>query len=155
MRSVLISLVMLCMGSCGVAPSQGAVPGTGQPDGGTSRLEGGVLVMLEDSGERFQIWVTEPLAVETLIDVWEGRVGFTNITGPLRSGSGAGQHNHPWSWHIDPAKVLVNIHTFAPVYSGTPSEVEADLAALIARGEDKMTSSPIGGLVALKDLRGR
>jgi len=160
----LVSLLLAA--SCGVAvPTAGSpggdppatpTPGGGNdpdPGGGASTLKGGVLVTLVDRGEQFRIWVTEPAAAKTLVDISSGSVAFTNITGPLRAGSGAGQHNSPWSWHIDPARVLVNIQTFAPVYSEKPSVVEADLAVLLAAGSDKMTSIDGGSLVTVRDYR--
>jgi hypothetical protein len=116
-------------------------------------LQCGVLATLLDAGDQFQIWVTDPRADQTLVDIWKEPSPSRTFTGPLRSGSGPGQHNSPWSWHLDPTKILVNIHTFAPVYSGSPSEVEADLANLLALKQDKMTGNGRGTLTNVQDLR--
>lgn len=152
-------LLALCATSCGGAAS----PGSGVPDGGSpsppgdgdtgGELQGGVLVTLVDRGDLFRIWVTEPQAAQTLVDVWRGDLPFTNIVGRIRSGSGDARHNEPWSWHLDPDSILVNIYTFAPVYSGTPSEVEANLAALLALDEDKLTGNDGASLGNVQDLR--
>jgi len=163
-------LFALLAASCGVAapiapqpdgtrpgPGTGPLPGGGgpapNPGGGAGTLQGGVLVTLDDSGEQYKIWVTEPAAAQALVDVWSGSIAFTNITGPIRGGSGEAKHNSPWSWHIDPARVLVNIHTFAPVYSEKPSVVEANLKALLAAGEDKMAGNGKGTLRDVQDYR--
>ncbi len=154
---LLLLLFTLSTAACGgavlsSAPAQGAGPAVPNPSPPTT-LQGGVLVTLIDAGETFHVWVTHADSAQRLADIAKGSLSFTNITGRLRSGAGAGQHNKPWGWHLDPASILVNIHTFAPVYSGTPSQVEADLTQLLAKNSDKMTSGA-ASLVSVEDKRG-
>lgn len=76
--------------------------------------------------ETFRVWVTNPATVQQLLDLRDG-VGNANIpNGPLRAGAGRGEHNLPWSWHLDPDETSMAEATIE-VCSGLPSFVEEEL----------------------------
>ena len=76
--------------------------------------------------ETFKVRVTNPETIEDLVDVWQRVSTATIPNGVLRSGSGEGNHNEPWSWHLDPEDIEMAEVTIE-VCSGRPSDVEADL----------------------------
>jgi len=76
--------------------------------------------------ETFKVRVTNPETIEDLVDVWQRVSAATIPNGVLRSGPGEGNHNEPWSWHLDPEDVEMAEVTIE-VCSGRPSDVEADL----------------------------
>jgi len=146
-------VVAACGGTgadAGAATVGGAPTSPGPETGETPQLTGGVLATIGDGGESFRVWVTNPAAAQLLVDAWNGAAPFEMITGPLRRGAGDAAHNAPWSWHLDPEQVQVNVHLFRAVYAGPPSQVEANLESLLAAGEDKMT---IRDQAVLQDVR--
>ncbi len=89
-------------------------------------LSGGVLATFDVQGEVFQVWVTNAGTIGQLFDLADG-LSVANIPiGPLLAGPGRGDHNAPWSWHLDPAETSMAEATIE-LCSGLPSFVEADL----------------------------
>ncbi len=89
-------------------------------------LSGGVLATFDVEGELFRVWVTNAGTVAQLFDLQDGLSAANIPIGPLLAGPGRGDHNAPWSWHLDPAETSMAEVTIE-LCSGLPSFVEADL----------------------------
>ncbi|MCI0438933.1 MAG: hypothetical protein L0177_07345 [Chloroflexi bacterium] len=88
-------------------------------------LEGGVLATFDVEGEQFKVWVTNPDTIEQVLALQSGAaVGFPN--GTLRAGPGEGNHNAPWSWHLDPEATEI-VELSIELCDGMPSFIENDL----------------------------
>jgi inhibitor of cysteine peptidase len=86
-------------------------------------LQGGVLATFEVAGEQFRVWVTNPQAVQQILDLAAGN-SLANIpNGRIVRGPGEGDHNLPWSWHLD-AEEIEMAEVTIEVCDGTPSYVE-------------------------------
>ena len=119
-------------------PDEPSVPGPGTPppDPGPPSPEDlvdGVLLTVESSGEIWHWWVTNPLTAQQFQEIWLGTRPYFSIGGVLRAGPGAGNHNAPWSWHVDPFENGVDVVT-VPESPHTPSECESQLAFWLATG---------------------
>jgi Raf kinase inhibitor-like YbhB/YbcL family protein len=109
-----------------------------------------VLVTFEVSGERFRVWVTDPAAIAEVFGVQEGRSQARIPVGSLQRGSGAGAHNAPWSWHLDPADFHM-AEAAIELCDGRPSYVQAHLDEFLATVK---RYCPWGArLVAVEDRR--
>ena len=106
MRTPAGSVLLLMIAACGAAGP-----------------EGPPLYVIEVSGERFRVEVTEESAVSGFEQrLQSGQVGV--VSGPLLPGDGG--FNAPWSWRLDPQQV----HTpdlAIELCDGRPSMVEDDL----------------------------
>jgi len=119
-------------------------PGTG------GALRGGVLVTYEQAGETFKIWVTNPETIRQLLDVHEGRAEGGIPNGRILRGSGAGGHNEPWSWHLDPDDIHLADVTME-LCDGAPWYVEQEVDEFV---DNVKRYCPWGAqLVGLEDLR--
>jgi hypothetical protein len=107
----LIPIIAIVLASCGspVAPS---------PD-----LEGGVVATFESSGVQFKVFVTNPTTIDQLIQISRGVNTGRFPAGPIRRGAGAGDHNAPFSWHLDPAETEM-VEAAIEVCDGSPTYVE-------------------------------
>jgi hypothetical protein len=108
-------------------------PGIGQPLPDDPRFAGGVLVTAVEIDESYRVWLTGATGIALLYDLaWDrwpiDDGGFFN--GPLRSGPGKGEHNAPWSWHLDPDETRVN-EAVIESCTGRPSFVEQDVEGWI------------------------
>lgn len=124
----------------------------GCSDGGlspTPNLEEGVLATFRVEGDTFRLWTTNPTTITDLFALQAGKSQANIPNGPLLPGAGPGDHNHPWSWHLDPEGTEMAENT-VEVCSGTPSYVEETLADWLALGQ----YCPWGAvLVKLRDFR--
>ena len=103
-------------------------PGANQPDPvATRNLVNGVLATFDVSGETFQVWVTNPNTVEQLLALQAGESTATIPNGRILAGPGDGDHNAPWSWHLDPEDIEMADLTME-LCDGAPSYVEEHLA---------------------------
>lgn len=105
--------------------------------GGTSPdivLEGGVLATFSVEGETFRLWSTHPGTIDHLLALRNGASDAHIPNGPLLPGPGAGDHNAPWTWHLDPELTTMAESTIE-VCSGRPSYVEAELDAWLSLGQ--------------------
>ncbi len=96
------------------------LPGCSEPSGPALPA----LYLVEVSGEQFRVRVE----TEAQIGAMEARrrAGTTGvILGTLKAGDGG--FNQPWSWHLDPASVVVP-DAAIELCDGRPSFVEADLS---------------------------
>lgn len=65
-------------------------------------LAGGVLATFDVLGQRFQVWVTNPQTIQQILDLQAGKSTANIPNGRILRGPGQGEHNAPWSWHLDP-----------------------------------------------------
>lgn len=91
-----------------------------------AELEGGIVAAFEVQGSLFRVFVTNQETIDSLFALQRGESSSSIPNGPLLAGPGAGLHNAPWSWHLDPEKVTMADFTIE-VCDGTPEFVESDL----------------------------
>ena len=89
-------------------------------------LVGGVLVTFDVESEQFNIWITNETTIQQVLDLRDGKSNATIPNGALRRSSGKGNHNEPWSWHIDSEDIAM-AETTIEVCSGIPSFIENDI----------------------------
>jgi hypothetical protein len=82
------------------------------------------LFVVEVSGERFTMALTDPATIRIARDNLRGRNRQFPI-GPLRAGDGG--FNAPWSWHLDPAETRMT-EAAIELCDGRPSYVETHLS---------------------------
>lgn len=101
-----------------------STPGRAPTPGG--ELSGGLLVTFGVKSETFNVWITNPDTVRNL-RVSERGTPVTSIPfGPVLPGAGLGDHNFPWSWHLDPYETtMVDLASTECNY--LPSYVEQNL----------------------------
>ena len=144
-------------GNYPVPDGPGDVPPGSPPDDGPGGppppdLVGGVLVTIETLGERWRWWVTNPDSAQALYEVWTGARSLGWFGGPLRDGQGAGNHNAPWSWHVDPQRNAVDVSgLLLPEMSRTPSQCESRLSYWLSIGAHFIPAD--GTIVELYDRR--
>ncbi len=122
MKGVIAAVLLLAPAACsgnGVAPR--------------AELEGGVLATFRVEGETFHLWTTNPATIQDLLDLNAGTSQASIPNGPLRPGPGEGDHNLPWTWHLDPMETVTAEQTIE-VCSGLPSFVEENLPDWLALG---------------------
>jgi len=91
-------------------------------DVGDSTLEATFRV----DDETFKVRITNSKTIEDIVDVWQRTSSATIPNGALLPGSGDGDYNKPWSWHLDSEDIeMAEVTT--EVCSAKPSEVEANL----------------------------
>jgi hypothetical protein len=112
-------------------------------------LTGGVLATFQVEGETFSFWATNQNTIRDLLALKAGTSTANIPNGPLRPGPGEGDHNLPWSWHLDPQGTSMAEATIE-VCSGLPSFVEEGLQTWLALGQYCPWSAE---LVELEDLR--
>lgn len=97
---------------------------------------GGVVATVDVGGQRVNIWATEPTSVQNLLDAANGNFQVSQIGGPIRSGPGVADHNSPWSWHLDPAMVIVDgtpqQYVWVPECYILPSAIEQNVSYAIS-----------------------
>ena len=109
----LLPLMLLLLAGCDSDP---AAPG--------NDLDGGVLATFAVEGETFHLWTTHPQTIQALFALRDGTSTASIPNGPLRAGPGQGNHNTPYTWHLDPAQTTMADLTIE-VCDGMPSYVEA------------------------------
>ena len=82
------------------------------------------LRLLTDvSGEPFRVFVRNPATIDQLIQLQQGFAFASIPNGRLRRGPGAGNHNAPFSWHLDSEDIQLAGFTME-LCDGRPSYVE-------------------------------
>lgn len=138
-RFVATALLLTGLAACGDPPTD--VPGD---------LEGGVLATFRVQSDTFRVWTDRPETIRQLQALEAGESSANIPNGRLRRGPGRGDHNAPWSWHLDPRAVQM-AEVAIEVCDGRPSFVEAELDRWI---EDVGRYCPWSAeLVRLRDLR--
>ena len=89
-------------------------------------LEGGVVATFDVTGTPFKVFVTNPTAVARLYNIRNGADLGQIPNGRIRRGPGAGQHNAPYSWHLDPEDIEI-VDAAIEVCDGAPSYVEENV----------------------------
>lgn len=106
------------------APQPGPAPG--------DPLAGGVLATFRTTGighdgqpfdETFRVWVTNAKTIEDLFALQAGTLEGTIPSGKFLRGPGQGDHNAPYSWHLDPEDIQI-VFAAIEVCDGRPSIVE-------------------------------
>lgn len=96
----------------------------GRTDG--DALAGGILATFAVGDEQFRVWVTNPATIEQILALQAGTSTASIPNGVIHYGSGAGGHNAPWSWHLDPEQIEMADFT-TEVCDAAPSYVEENL----------------------------
>jgi hypothetical protein len=112
-------LLVLLGAACAPGSASTATPAAG--------LSGGVLATFDVTGETFKVWVTNPQTIDQLLALEAGDSAANIPNGKILPGPGAGDHNAPWSWHLDPEDIEMAELTIE-VCDGAPNYVEANLA---------------------------
>lgn len=119
-REILIAFCALAatfaLAACGGDPS-------GPKDG---PLAGGVLATFQVSGEEFRVWTDDDTTIGDLLALAAGESQANIPNGRLAPGPGRGDHNEPWSWHMEPGDISMAELT-VEVCDGRPSFVEENL----------------------------
>ena len=108
-------------------------PDTGQPLPENAELAGGVLVSAVAIDESYRVWLTNATGIAQVYDLAWGRPPLQRgglFNGLLRSGPGKGEHNAPWSWHLEPSATGV-AEGVIEACTGRPSFVEQNVEAWI------------------------
>jgi hypothetical protein len=116
----------------------------------SSALRGGVLATFRTTNQTFKVFVTRPATIEALFALQRGQATASIPNGRILRGAGAGSHNAPYTWHLDPTDVEMADATIE-LCDGTPSYVEAHLTEYV---DVIGRYCPWGAtLVALQDFR--
>ena len=116
-RIVFLCLLCAMLGAC--RPQATPIP-TPSP------LARGILATFDVVGEEFKVWVTNPETIEAILALQAGKSQATIPNGAIRRGAGQGDHNAPWSWHLDPDDIEMAEMTIE-LCDGAPSFVEDEL----------------------------
>lgn len=81
-------------------------------------------VMIDDRNEWFIVKMTDPTTIQQALDDLSGARRLI-VSGIVNSGNGG--FNSPWSWHLDPATIILS-EAFIELCDARPSYVEAHLA---------------------------
>jgi len=99
-------------------------------DGSSDDLEGGVLATFDVDGEVFRVWVTNPDTIQQLVDLRDGTSTANIPNGRIHYGPGQGNHNDPWSWHLDPEDISMADVTIE-LCDARPSYVEEQVQEFV------------------------
>jgi hypothetical protein len=83
--------------------------------------------------ETFRVWVTNSQTISDLFDIQAGVSPTRFPNGRFRSGPGWGDHNLPWSWHLDPEDTQM-AEVSMEVCDGRPSVVEQSISDYLKVG---------------------
>lgn len=107
-------------------PRNEPCPEIGSPVIVSNPLAGGVLATFEAVGEEFRVWVTNPSTIDQLFALQAGQSNARIPNARLHRGQGRGNHNAPWSWHMDPQEIEMAEVTIE-LCDARPSFVEENL----------------------------
>jgi hypothetical protein len=96
-----------------------------QPPPPGDELRGGILATFVVAGETFRVWVTNDTTIQQILDLQAGTSQASIPVGRVRYGPGPGDHNLPWSWHLDPQEIEMAEATIE-LCDGRPSDLEAN-----------------------------
>lgn len=114
MRTWMLLVPLVLISSCNGSPTA--------PD---EALRGGVVAVFDVSGEQFRVWITNPETIEQVLALRQGTSRANIPNGVLRTGPGQGNHNRPYSWHLDPEEIAMAEVTIE-LCDGRPSFIEAN-----------------------------
>jgi hypothetical protein len=134
----------------GVAVIAAALAGCASPTSPSAELRGGVLATFRTNSQTFKVFVTNAGTITALFALQRGEATASIPNGRIRRGAGAGGHNAPFAWHLDPVDVSMADVTIE-LCDGSPSYVEANLTEYV---DVIGRYCPWGAtLVALQDFR--
>jgi hypothetical protein len=107
-------IVSVLLGACGGPAS----PSPAEP------LRGGVVATFAVGNESFRVWIRNERTIEQVFELQRGTSTAGIPNGKLRTGAGRGDHNAPFSWHLDPDEIEMAGATIE-VCDGAPSYIEA------------------------------
>jgi hypothetical protein len=110
----LLLVTTLLLGACGESPSAPS-----------DALRGGIVATFAVGNERFAVWIRNTHAIDEVLAVQRGASSDNIPNGVLRSGAGQGNHNNPYSWHLDPDEIEMAEATIE-LCDGSPSFIEAN-----------------------------
>lgn len=114
MRAWMLLIPLLLITSCDGSPTA--------PD---EALRGGVVATFGVSGEQFRVWITNPETIDQVMALRRGASQVSIPNGVLRTGPGQGNHNRPYTWHLDPEEIAMAEVTIE-LCDGRPSFIEAN-----------------------------
>jgi hypothetical protein len=120
-----IRRIALVFASAAIAAAACSSPAAPSPD-----LEGGVVATFETVGERFKVFVKNPAAVQHLLQLRNGATLGQIPNGRILRGPGAGNHNAPHPWHLDPDDIEI-VDLAIEVCDGAPSYVDANVGEYV------------------------
>lgn len=121
MRAILVVVMALVVATALAAPAR-----AGNKQQAVGELSGGIIATFDVVGERFRVQVTNPQTIQQIRDLQAGRSTANIPIGRIHRGPGAGDHNAPWSWHLDPEDISMADITIE-VCDARPSYVEENV----------------------------
>lgn len=116
-RLTALALVTTSLAACG---------GGDDPTDPDNPLAGGILATFTVEGETFRVWTDNVIAISDILALQAGIGQATIPNSTLQRGPGIGDHNGPYSWHMDPTDLEMAELTIE-VCSAVPSFVEANV----------------------------
>ena len=107
-----------------------SILGCESPAAPSPELEGGVVATFDVSGERFSAFITDETAIDRLIRIRNGADIGQIPNGRILRGPGAGGHNAPHPWHLDPEDIQI-VDAAIEVCDGRPSFVDANVGYFV------------------------
>ena len=93
-------------------------------------LRGGVVATFAVSGEQFNVFVTNAQTIAQLFALRNGTGTATIPSARIHRGAGAGNHNAPYTWYLDPADIEMASATIE-LCDGRPSYVEDNVGEYV------------------------
>src|SRR5262245_24791264 len=124
--SFLLAIFVISLAACALATPT-AVP---SPVPTANPLAGGVVATFELNDQTFNVWVTNPDTVQQLIDLRDGKSDAKIPNGKILRGAGEGNHNAPWTWHLDPQEIEMAEFT-TEVCDAEPAYVEEHVTEFV------------------------
>jgi len=102
----------------------------GSPAAPSPGLTGGVLAAFTVETESFKVFVTNATAIDRLFQLERGQIAGLFPNGRILRGSGAGNHNAPHPWHLDPGDIEM-VDLAIELCDGRPSYVDANVGEYV------------------------
>jgi len=106
------------------------IGGCSSPIAPSDDLRGGVVATFDVSGQRFKAFVTNAQAIADLFALQNGQSTASIPNGRVLRGRGAGEHNAPYDWHLDPTDIQMAGATIE-LCDGAPSSVQANIGEYV------------------------
>ncbi len=100
------------------------------PTSPSPELRGGVVATFQVGQDQFKVFVRNPSAIDRLLALQRGAPGGSIPNGRILRGSGAGAHNAPRAWHLDPVDIDIADATIE-LCDGSLAYVDANLTEYV------------------------
>jgi hypothetical protein len=100
------------------------------PTAPSSDLHGGIVVIFAVGTEQFSVFVTNAQTIAHLFALRDGTGVATIPNARIHRGAGAGNHNAPYSWYLDPADIEMAPVTIE-LCDGRPSYVQNNVGEYV------------------------